>query len=170
MVGGEIMLTFLMTIDDPVKRSKLETIYMTYYQEIYAHAYHILKDESSAEDIVQDVIIRVSKDLDKVDEKNHVKTKVYLVTIARNLSFNVYNRRRRTVLFEHEKLKYIEDDGELIEEEYLKKELANEMAVYLNELYAPYADVLVLKYIYELKSKQIAELIDIEGWRKCFEK
>ena len=87
------MIAFLMTIKDEKTRSKLEKIYNTYLRDMYITAYSILKDHHESQDIVQEAIIRVSKNLYKISDIKCKKTRAYLVIIVRNLSYNAYNKR-----------------------------------------------------------------------------
>ena len=59
------MISFLLTIENEKARSKLEEIYETYHKDMYITAFSILKNHHESEDIVQDAILRVSKNLHK---------------------------------------------------------------------------------------------------------
>lgn len=77
------MISFLMVIEDEKIRNKLEEIYLTYSRDMFLTAYSILKDEHEAEDIVQDAILRIINNLDKVVDIKCKKTRSYLVIIVR---------------------------------------------------------------------------------------
>ncbi len=61
----------------------------------YWTAYDILKDHYEAEDVVQDAMIKVANIIDGIEDVNCNKTRALIVIIVRNLSFNIYNRRKR---------------------------------------------------------------------------
>jgi RNA polymerase sigma-70 factor (ECF subfamily) len=156
------MITFLMTIDDSKTRSKLEELYKTYYKEMYITAYSILRDHHEAEDVVQNAIIRLSNNLKKISKIKCKKTRSYLVIIVRNLSYNVYNKRKKLYLIEHSEVQRLPDTEEiLMEEQLIKASFSLEMDQYLKHLHQPYLDILTLRYYYELEIKEISNLLDI---------
>ncbi|PKM57443.1 MAG: sigma-70 family RNA polymerase sigma factor [Firmicutes bacterium HGW-Firmicutes-3] len=157
-----IMIAFLMTIENEKTRNKLEEIYVTYYKEIYVTAYSILKDHHDAQDVIQDAILRISKNIHKISEVKCKKTRSYLVIIVRNLCYNVYNKRKGIVMLEYDEVKRLSNQDEiLIEEEFLQIEFSEKIAKYLEQLHQPYADVLTLRYYYELEISEIARNFNI---------
>jgi RNA polymerase sigma-70 factor (ECF subfamily) len=155
------MIAFLMTIKDEKTRSKLEKIYDTYHRDMYITAYSILKDHHESQDIVQEAIIRVSKNLYKISDIKCKKTRAYLVIIVRNLSYNAYNRRKGIVMLEHEEINRLPDDETLIEEDFIKMEMSREIIKHLKQTHPSYADILTLRYYYELEIKEISIILDI---------
>lgn len=156
------MIAFLMAIEDEKKRSKLEKIYIEYHKAIYVTAYSILKDHYEAEDVVQDAVFRLADNLHKISEIKCKKTLSYLVIIVRNLSYNVYNKRKGLALLEHDEVKRIPDNETiLIEERIIQMDFSSEMAKYLQQIHPPYADILTLRYYHELKVYEIAKVLDI---------
>ncbi|MDF1617915.1 RNA polymerase sigma factor [Petrocella sp. FN5] len=156
------MIAFLMTIENEKTRNKLEEIYVTYYKEIYVTAYSILKDHHDAQDVIQDAILRILKNIHKISEVKCKKTRSYLVIIVRNLCYNVYNKRKGIVMLEYDEVKRLSNQDEiLIEEEFLQIEFSEKIAKYLEQLHQPYADVLTLRYYYELEISEIARNFNI---------
>lgn len=156
------MIAFLMTIEDEDTRSKLEEIYKKYHRDMYITAYSILKDHHESQDIVQEAIIRLSKNLYKISEIKCKKTRAYLVILVRNLSYNVYNKRKGIVLLEPKETNRLpDDDGTIIEEHLIKMEMSSEIIKHLNQIHPPYADILTLRYYYDLEIKEISILLDI---------
>lgn len=158
------MLTFILMIEDVVKRDKLEELYLTYHRELFYVAYQILHDYHDAEDMIQNTFIRVSKHLEKIGEIKCKKTRAYLVIIVRNLSFDRYNEKKRTVPidFADEKEEII-DSKVSLEEHVLNLERGKEMAKALGNLHTGYADILTLKYYYEYSNTEIGELINMSA-------
>ncbi len=144
------------------KKDLLTKLYNLYRRDMYLMAYSILRNRQDAEDVVQDAIIRISKKLDNIKELKCNKTRMYMVIIVRNLSYNVYNKRKGLILLEHEKLKTIPNDNELpVDESLIKEALHSEMKDYFKKLRPQYADILILCYYYELKIKDIARILNI---------
>ncbi len=144
------------------KNDLLAKLYKLYHRDMYLTAYSILKNRHDAEDIVQDAIIRISKKLDNIKELKCNKTRSYLVIIARNLAYNTYNKRRGLILLEHEKLKDLPNNNELpIDEHLIKEALHSEIKDHFKKLRPQYADILTLRFYYELKIKDIARVLAI---------
>lgn len=156
------MIALLMVIENEDVRNKLEKIYLEYNKEMFITAYSILHDYHEAEDVVQEAILRIVKNLDKISDIKCKKTRAYLVIIVRNLSFDVYNKNKNITFLEHEEVNRLPDKEEvLIEESMIRLDLSNEIKSFLGDLYLPYSDILTLKYYYELEITEISELLDI---------
>lgn len=69
-----------------------DRVYELTYRKIYFVVLPILRDRSLAEDIVQDTYLKFLEKIDSYEAKNSL---AYILTIARNLAFNEYNRRKR---------------------------------------------------------------------------
>lgn len=156
------MLAFLLLVEDEKKRDKLEELYITYRKELYYVAYQILKDYHDAEDVIQNAFIKISKYLDKIGEIRCKKTRGYLVIIVRNLSYDRYNEKKKSVLvdFMDETVEETESDVSL-ENHVLNLERGKELAEALAKINTGYADLLTLKYYYEYSTPEIADLVNL---------
>ncbi|GAU76648.1 RNA polymerase sigma factor [Fusibacter sp. 3D3] len=156
------MITLLMLIECEETRNKLEEIFVTFYKDMFITAYSILKDHHEAEDIVQEAILRLSKHLDKISEVKCRETRAYVVIIVRNLAINTYNKRSSLILLESYDVKTLnENEVFLIENHMIRIELSKEIAEHLENLHPTYADILTLKYYYELSISEIGDLLGI---------
>lgn len=156
------MIVFLNVIKNEIVRNKLEEIYLEYNRDMFITAYSILHNHHEAEDVVQDAILRIANNLGKIPDIKCKKTRSYLVIIVRNLSFNVYNKRKNIIFLEHEEVNRLPNKEELlIEEDMIRLDLVYETKSFLEQLYQPYSDILTLRYYYELGISEIAEILDI---------
>ncbi len=154
------MLTFLSAIDSEETRNKLEQIYTNYKKDAYWTAYKILKDHHRAEDVVQDAIIRISPLIDKIEEVKCNKTRALFVIIVRNLSINIYNKRKNMESAHYEELD-IESENLSLDEEMIRLEQAERITKELEKIIPSYADILTLKYYYEYSNLEISKLLNI---------
>jgi RNA polymerase sigma-70 factor (ECF subfamily) len=72
---------------------------------VYYVIYQIVKEQSLAEDVMQDVYMRL---VDKIDLYNPQTTpKAWIVQMARNLAINEYNKRSKEMVVEDEEIDLI---------------------------------------------------------------
>lgn len=157
------MLTFLMVIADEVVRDQMEQVYLTYHEILYKVSFDILKDHYEAEDMVQEAIINFSRYSEKIDDINCKKTKGLIVTIVRNLSYNAYKKQNKVIRIDHEEVATILDDEDyLVEKQLIRFERSREIAGLLSRIKESYADIISLRYYYELTTEEIATLLGME--------
>ncbi len=82
--------------------SHFDAVYEATRVQVYYTALLVLKDESLAEDIMQETYLKMLESLPSYRPKQ--KFVAWLTTIARNLSINAYNRRKRELYLEDEKV------------------------------------------------------------------
>jgi RNA polymerase sigma-70 factor, ECF subfamily len=156
------MLALLAMVEDKAKRDKLEELYITYRKELYYVAYHILQNYHDAEDVIQNAFIKISKFLDKISEIKCKKTRAYLVIIVRRLSFDRYNEKKRTVPIDFmDETEEEADSISSLDDHVLHLERGKELAEALSKINSGYADILTLKYFYELSNDEIGDLINL---------
>lgn len=156
-----ILFSFLMVFEDQEVRSKLEQIYILYRKTGFWTANNILKDIYEAEDVVQEAIIKMSSKIDKIDEINCNKTRGLFVIIVRNLSINIYNRRKKISSTPYDDKLEVSSDDLSLDEHIIKLENAKLIADKLEKINSSYADILTLKYYHEYSNAEISELLNI---------
>ena len=75
--------------------SHFQEFYNQTSKSLFFTALMILKDEHLANDIVQESYVKMFQNIDSLDPKQ--KINYYLMTIARNLAINEYNKRKREI-------------------------------------------------------------------------
>lgn len=156
------MITFILMINDKETRAKLERIYIHYHKDLFVTAYSILKDYQEAEDVVQKMILKLHNTLDKITEIKSKKTRAYLVTIVRNLSYDAFNRKKGLSFMPlDEKINLGIDDEIFLDEYVINIESSKEMAAFLSDLHRPYADAIMLKFYHDLSISEIAVILNI---------
>ena len=76
-----------------VKRAKLGQIYDKYKRKMYAVSYSLLKNQSDAEDAVQNCILKIAGVIDELDGKPDNVISGYLLTAARNEAYSIIRKR-----------------------------------------------------------------------------
>jgi len=120
---------------------------------IYYTILSIIKDKSLAEDIMQDTYLKILRSLSSY--KPGTNALAWMIMIARNLSINLYNKRKREVYIDA----YDQKDGydSLESEKVEETPLINKMY----EILEPKErELVVLHVINELTHKEIAEILN----------
>lgn len=109
----------------------------------------ILKDRHLSEEVTQDAFIRMYQNIDKF--KSGTNFKAWLVRIAKNLAINEYNKRKLEVEY-NENIVLDKTDVDYKTFEFIDS---------LQQFLTPdECDVIVLRFVYDLKNREIAEALD----------
>ncbi|MBQ3590015.1 MAG: sigma-70 family RNA polymerase sigma factor [Clostridia bacterium] len=163
------MVAFLSVIENEEERNMIGKIYEENYLKLNMIAKAIVKDESLAQDSVQDVFLKICDDMLErfLNLAPDVKLK-YLIICVRHSALAKLNKRKRVSSLvvplqdEHSNWeKEIEDDSTNVEEIILNKELKEKLRMCIDSLDEKYRDVVILKYEIYLKNKEIAERLYI---------
>ena len=148
-----LFYNFLATLDYE-ERNCAEEIFEQYNKLIYEVAYKILNKTQDAEDIVDEVMINVMKNINRFTHASRNDIESQLVIYSRNAAINLYNKnKRRNKAFQS--FTYLNEEGELeeidivdednnIEGIVLSIETAEIIGKYLERLPLEYQDVIEL--------------------------
>jgi len=118
-------------------------------RQVYVSVFSIIKNKATTDDIMQETYLRFLKNIHKYKEKTNVIA--FIVTIARNLAINQYNKQKKEVFY----------DFSRFEDTYLIKESSD--TPLLNLVYETLSgdelQVFILHTIDELKHKEIAKIM-----------
>lgn len=133
------------------KKDSLKIIYDNYGHVIYFYALSIIKCESLAKDICQDVFIKIWNGRSKY--KNNSNHKSWIMTITRNTAIDYLRRYNREVLLDEFN---IVDNKDMIEEVNEKLQIKEA----LESLNDEEREVVVLHIITDLTFKNIGEILN----------
>lgn len=85
-------------IQNNADQDKALELYNKYNRLMLYIAKGILHDKLLAEDAVSQAFIKIIENLNKIDMNNCNKTKSYVVTIIRNISFNMLTQQERIIM------------------------------------------------------------------------
>lgn len=127
-----------------------DEIYEEYFDKVYYKILGIVKNDSDAEDISQEVFLSVYKNLSKFREESNIYTWIYRIAI--NKTYDFFKKRKLEFEINEEVLSLPENinfDTNVILEEKLKLISDKER------------EIVILKDIYGYKLKEIAEMKNI---------
>lgn len=146
----------------------LNILIRNYLKPIYNFVYVYVSSKQEAEDITQEVFLKVWKNIKKFKKDKNFKTWIY--KIAKNTSID-FLKKKKNILFSDidnnkenkDDLQFIEtiaDDEYLPDEIYSKKELEINIQNILDDIPIKYKEIMELYYINEFNFREISEIIN----------
>lgn len=126
-----------------------QKIYDTYHQDLFQFLFYMVKDKSQAEDLVQEVYIRVLHSYETFEGRSGEKT--WLLSIARHVAIDWF-RKQQTIrqrimgTFDWEK-QDVKDRQPLPEDILMQNENLNEIFKALDKCTLDQRSVIVLRFI-----------------------
>ncbi|WP_299365756.1 RNA polymerase sigma factor [Winogradskyella sp.] len=133
-----------------------ESIYNTYAKDIRRFLFFKIQDIEKAEDLMQDVFIKLWDNCSKVD---YNKVKSYMFSTANNMFLNVVKHEK--VVQNYNKLNKSEATNESPEYIMLEKEFMEKLEATIANLPEKQREVFLMNRIEKKKYKEIAEQLNI---------
>ncbi|WP_257141132.1 sigma-70 family RNA polymerase sigma factor [Bacillus sp. AFS015802] len=139
-----------------------EEIIEMYEKAVVQFAYTYVKDWSVAEDISQEVFLKVYKNIGKFEERSKLKT--WLFSITANQCKDYIRSTNRKAKWWNNLLQTFQNRDEVTPETIILQSEENEsLGEDLLCLPVKYREVLVLYYYEELSTEEIGQLLKING-------
>lgn len=126
-------------------KTAFDTLIRTFYPYVTKYLLKLTHDENLAEDLTQDVFLKVIRTIDAYKPNGRASFATYVITIAKN-TFIDYTRRNKVVLSELSEQTKSEEDTE---NRVLAKIEYSEAVKYIESLPPEQAMAVRLKYIDE---------------------
>lgn len=137
--------------------SFIEDCYRLYENKMYYVAYGILHDEGLAEDAVQDAFLRLMKREVHFTSAESDDCKRYIITVIRNASINIYNKKKR----ESEFLYLIDNDERIESSAEMIPEAEDDWKEIMKGLPQKYYDVVYYLVIKDYSTRETARKLNI---------
>lgn len=134
------------------------TLYNRYWKQVYNFSRLYLTSQSVAEEVVQEVFIKVWESRDFVREEDNFKGLLFIIT--RNLIFNLHRKSVNEDFYRMTVLSAMEDSYD-IEEEIETKNLSEYIDLLIAELPPRRREIFILSRKENKSYKEIALLLDI---------
>lgn len=149
-------MMFLNLLDTQEEKDSFLELYDTYKDLLYWIALRKTNSIEDAEECVQETFFYVAKHFDKIGEIKSKRTKCYLSTIVTGFAIDIYNDFQKSELISN-------DDNELRDIEYLENFEKVELTVAFDDILDEESKIFFyLKYIYNYKSSEIAEIYNVK--------
>ncbi|WP_026570088.1 MULTISPECIES: RNA polymerase sigma factor SigX [Sediminibacillus] len=146
-------------------KAVFQDLYKKYHQDLYQFLIYMTKDKEQAEDLVQEVYIKVLKSYHTFKGESSEKT--WLFSIARHVAIDYFrkqsNKRKRILDFFDwgERGEQLEDQSILPEEIAEQNEEVRQIYHCLDKCSLDQKSVIILRYIQSFSLKETAETL---GW------
>lgn len=141
--------------------SVFQQLYTKYHRDVFQFLFYMVKNREQAEDLVQEVYIRVLKSYQRFEGKSSEKT--WLFSIARNVAIDYFRKQKgwKQRLLEKFDLttQQLKDPGPLPEEFATQKEEIQQMYHCLDLCTVDQRMVLIMRYIHGLSIAETAEAL-----------
>lgn len=143
-----------------------ECLVVRYEDKLFRYIRRITNlDTETAEDVLQEVFLKVYKNLNDYDEKFTFSSWVYRITHNEAISFfRKAEARPKTVNPVNDEgidyLNIVPSDINL-RTDYLKKELANKVKQIISQLPERYRTILILKFLEEKSYEEVSDILHI---------
>lgn len=143
------------------QRSELSEIYEKYRKRFLGIALKILRNRESAEDAVQEAFLRIADNPDPFFSLKGTKRVGYMCTVIKNVSFAMYNKRKKLKLVELTEDIVPNDDHDPLESLVLNDFSHGELIEFIDSLPPLWQSVLVLTRISGLSIAETARTLKI---------
>ena len=149
-----VLSTVDLNTDD---KNKFESIYHTYKNALFYQVHKIIKNESDAEDILQEAFIKIAKNINAIGDVKSKETVSFLIVITKNTAYDYIRKASKiTELPLSETETYI-DESAL---ENLVSSIEYEQIVsVITSIPTPYNEVLYLHYVKDYSIKKTANIL-----------
>lgn len=155
-----------MALDNIKDLNFIQSHYRQHRNLLFSISFNILKEKELSEDAVQETVKHLMLDIRKTDNMSEEQIRGYMATICRNISINMYNKRKRSCEYDEELTGVkLADRGKEMSEVLpviLKQETADELIKIIKDLDPIYREIIILKYSRGLKTSEIAEMKKIK--------
>ncbi|WP_433742920.1 RNA polymerase sigma factor SigX [Falsibacillus pallidus] len=142
--------------------SVFQDLYTKYHQDVFQFLVYMVKSKEQAEDLVQEVYIRVLKSYEKFQGKSSEKT--WLFSIARNVAIDHFRKEKGWKGRLMEKFDWgsqqLKDDVPLPEEITIHKEELRQLFKCLDACSTDQRLVIVMRYMNELSITETAQALN----------
>ncbi|WP_066068899.1 RNA polymerase sigma factor [Neobacillus soli] len=136
---------------------RISDIYRKHYLDVYRFLICFSGNQNDAEDLTQEVFIRVLNNLANFNSGNSLKT--WIFSIAKHVAIDHYRKRRFTSIFQEGFFKQLvstdKKPNEIVEENELKRVVHKAIA----KLKPQYRAAAILRGINEFSIKETAEIL-----------
>ncbi|SEQ52833.1 RNA polymerase sigma factor [Piscibacillus halophilus] len=140
----------------------LEECMTQYGHEVKRVVYSYVKDSTDADDITQDVFVKVYENLNTFKGQSSFKSWVYSIAINKSKD-HLRSLKKRQRIYKEKVVKLWDNkDDETPEKHSIRQEHSSQILKSVKQLPLKYREVIILYYFEDLTLKEIAEALSIK--------
>lgn len=143
----------------------LSVLVTRHQQKIYSYIRMLVKDSALAEDIFQDVFVKVINTLKSGNYNEEGKFLPWVMRIAHNLSIDHFRKAKRFQMVNQREdidiFRTIKVDDDNIEDEIIKTQILQDVKKLIKELPAEQQEVLILRHYADMSFQEIADFTNV---------
>ena len=147
LIGGEALEN--MSFD-------IETIYDTYYRDVYHFALFYTNNRQEAEDITQETFIKIMRNIGSLQNPERLKT--WIFSIAKHTAIDL-KRKQKFIQFLPDWIYEKESEEATPEKKAIQKKEWEELQEALIKLKPTYRSIIILRGLKEMSVKESAEIM-----------
>lgn len=154
------MLVFVFDTQDEC--DKFIRLYELYGKTVYYTISRFVQDPYLIEDLSQDIYLKIAEHLNAVDLDDYIKSRNYIITIARNYCKNHLRNTSKILETPLDSADYLPDDQEEILDQMIQKEEVHRLTQMVHQLDDIYKSVLELKFVNGFSNDEIASFLKLK--------
>ena len=152
------LVILLLSFNSEDDKAKFEAIFYDYKNLMLHKAYGILHDYMLAEDAVSEALLRVYKNLNKIEDPHAPRSVAFIVTITKNCALTLLQKNTKNIAAP---LDEQDADGFDLEESVISDLSSSEIMSLVDELGEEQKSVFLLKYAYDMSHKEIGKALQM---------
>lgn len=144
---------------DGVMKRRFRKLVKCHEGQLFSLAYHLLGQSAEAEDVVQDVLVKLWQHLAGLEEQ---RVKPWLLRVTRNACLDLLRRRRYSQAYVAET---VGGESMTVTETPLDRlassDLGQRLAQAIRELDEPFCSLVVLRDVQEMNYQEIGEALEL---------
>lgn len=129
-------------------------------QKVYQVAYRITLSHCDAEDVVQEVFVKLHKKLHQFEAKSEIATWIYKITVNTSVDLIRKNRRHKTNRWTLDINPNEEDTHNYVDNDYQQKEISKKMTLALKQVHHRFRVIIILRDFEEMSYTEMAKILD----------
>ena len=152
-----------------MKTEEFNEIFNAYSKRIYNYVLRTVGDRTAAEDLTQEVFIKVYEGFDDLREKPKLVTWMYRIAtnvcldFFKSVSYRNGKRTQPVEEREYPAVSYLEENQRVssIEERVISKETVERIRAFIDDLPEDYRTVIILHDLHGFKNREVAEILGV---------
>lgn len=151
----------LTVVYNNLQKLKIDVIYLRYRKLLYVKAYEILEDAGLSEDAVAETISVIVKHKNKMENKDEIHMRNYMVRVCRNIALKM--KKNPEISYENMDELYDCNAGYVNPEDIvIDKESYLRLKDALDKMKPEYKDLIMFRYTDNMSVKEISELTGLK--------